>query len=203
MAGLTAAAAGPFLARLIRLDPAAVVRLRPAGPGTVALWGRVPWGVLVTCQAPASSIVDITVAAEALLRGLTHGDHTLPPARDQDWRWALPPGPGEAVEVLPAPSVRRLGAAAAETVRTTRGRVGDRVLRDALLAHVSITVAAADREIPVRQALVQALLRMGFMGTGDLRDVTVRTVGSWVGLAADSGSVWLHNAPNLKIRMVK
>ena len=41
--------AGAFLARLVRLDPAALVRLRPApGPGRTALWALLPCGVLVT-----------------------------------------------------------------------------------------------------------------------------------------------------------
>ncbi|HEY7272796.1 MAG TPA: hypothetical protein VH502_08685, partial [Actinoplanes sp.] len=39
--------AGAFLARLTRLDPAALVRLRAAGART-ALWARLPWNVLVT-----------------------------------------------------------------------------------------------------------------------------------------------------------
>ncbi|MER6593311.1 hypothetical protein ABT214_15950, partial [Micromonospora purpureochromogenes] len=40
--------AGAFLARLVRFDPATVVRLRPvAGAGRTALWARLPWDVLV------------------------------------------------------------------------------------------------------------------------------------------------------------
>jgi hypothetical protein len=40
--------AGAFLARLLKMDPNALVRLRPAGGGAVALWARLPFGVLVT-----------------------------------------------------------------------------------------------------------------------------------------------------------
>jgi hypothetical protein len=44
---LGVADAGAFLARLTRLDPGAPVRLRAAGERT-ALWGHLPWDVLVT-----------------------------------------------------------------------------------------------------------------------------------------------------------
>ena len=203
MAGLNPADAGPFLARLTRLDPAALVRLRGAGPGVVALWGRVPWGVLVTRQVPGPSIVDSTVTAADLLRTLTEGDGSLPPARDRDWRWALPPGEGSAVETLPADEVRRLGTAAADTLRAARGRVAERMLRDTLLDHVPIVVSTPAGEVPVRQGMVQAVLRMGFTNTDGRDQITVRIAGTWVGLAAEYGSVWLQNAPSLTIQLTK
>ncbi|OLB65064.1 MAG: hypothetical protein AUI10_08490 [Actinobacteria bacterium 13_2_20CM_2_72_6] len=203
MAGLTAAAAGPFLARLLRLDPGAVVRLRPAGEDTVALWARLPWGVLATRRVPGASAIDVTVGAGALLSALTEGDRQLPPARDRDWRWALPPSDGTALETLPATTVERLGAAAADTLRARRGAVGDRMLRDALLDHVPIVVSAGDERIPVRQGLVQAMLRMAFMSTDGQDQITVRISGAWVGLAAEHGSVWLQNTPSLAIQLAK
>jgi hypothetical protein len=203
MAGLTTATAGPFLARLLRLDPGAVVRLRSAEDGTVALWARLPWGVLASRRVPAESPVDRTVGAAALLSALTEGDRQLPPARDRDWRWALPPGEGTAVETLPAATVERLGVAAADALRARRGRVGDRMLRDALLDHVPIVVSTGDERIPIRQGLVQAMLRMAFMSTDGQDQITVRIAGTWVGLAAEHGSVWLQNAPSLAIQLAK
>jgi hypothetical protein len=203
MVGLTTATAGPFLARLVRLDPGAVVRLRPAGEGAVALWARVPWGVLVTRRVPGESPADVTVGAGALLSAVTAGDPQLPPGRDRDWRWALPPGEGTAVETLPAATVQRLGTAAADTLRAGRGRVGDRMLRDALLDHVPIVVSTGDERIPIRQGLIQAVLRMAFMGTDGQDQITVRIAGTWVGLAAEHGSVWLQNSPSLAIQLAK
>jgi hypothetical protein len=203
MGGLSGSAAAPFLGRLTRLDPGAVVRLRDAGGGAVALWGRLPWGVLVTRSVPGSGVTDTTVGAAALLRALTEGDGDLPPARDRDWRWPLPPGAGTAVETLPVASVHRLGAAAAEALRAGRGRVGDRMLRDALLDHVAVVVSTGDEEIPVRQSMIQAVLRMGFMSTDGHGQLTVRVAGKWVGLAAEHGSVWLQTAPSLTIHMAK
>jgi hypothetical protein len=203
MAGLGLADVGPFLARLTRLAPDAVVRLRPAGPDAIALWGRVPWGVLVTRTVSGAALPDITVGAAALLRSLTDGDGTLPPSRDRDWRWALPPGPGREVEEVPAGEIHRVGTAAAETLRAARGRVGERMLRDALLDHVPIVVTAEGVKIEIRQGLVQAMLRMAFMSTDESGRVTVRIAGTWVGLAAEYGRTWLQNAPSLAIQPAK
>ncbi len=203
MDGLSAAETVPFLARLTRLDPAAVVRLRPAAPGSVGLWARLPWRVLATRRLAGPSIVDTTVGAAELLRAFTEGDGRLPPARDADWRWPLPPGEGAAVEVLPVGAVRRVGIAAAETLRAARGRVGDRMLRDALLDHVSIRVSTEGHQVAVRQGLVQALLRMGFDGTEDDGEVAVRVAGSWIALAVEGAAVWLQNGPSLAIRLAR
>jgi hypothetical protein len=203
VAALTVADTAPFLARLTRLDPRALVRLRPAGPDAVALWGRVPWGVLVTRTVPGPSVTDTSVGAAALLTSLTDGDGELPPARDRDWRWALPAGPGQPVERLPAEEVRRLGTAAAETLRAARGRVGERMLRDALLDHVPIVVTVEQSKIEIRQGLIQALLRMAFIDTDGRHEVTVRMAGTWVGLAAEYGSVWQQKHPSLAIGLAK
>jgi hypothetical protein len=203
MAALNSVDVGPFLARLVRLDPAALVRLRPAGPDAVALWGRVPWDVLVTRTVPGSTGADTSVGAAALLDSLTHGDGELPPARDRDWRWTLPSGPGRAVETLPTQEVRRLGAAAAETLRAARGRVGERMLRDALLDHVPIVVTTDHDKIEIRQGLIQALLRMAFIDTDGRHEVTVRIAGTWAGLAAEYGSVWQQKHPSLAIFLAK
>lgn len=203
MAGLALPDVAPFLGRLTRLDSGAVVRLRPVGPDAVALWGRVPWGVLVTRTVPGSALPDVTVGAAALLRSLTDGDGTLPAARDRDWRWALPPGPGREVEELPTTEIHRVGTAAAETLRAARGRVGERMLRDALLDHVPIVVTADGVKIEIRQGLVQAMLRMAFTSTDTSARVTVRIAGTWVGLAAEYGRTWLQNAPSLAIQPAK
>jgi hypothetical protein len=203
MAGLNPADVAPFLARLTRLERDTVVRLRPAGTGTVALWGRVPWGVLVTRTVPGPVLPDTTVGAAALLHALTEGDRSLPPARDADWRWAVPPRSSRAVEELPAAELRRVGTAAAETLRAARGRIGERILRDALLDHVPIVVTAEGEKIEIRQGLVQAMLRMAFMSTNEGAQVTVRVAGTWVGLTADFGATWVQNGAGLAIQVAK
>lgn len=57
--------AGAFLARLVRLDPAAPVRLKTSG-GRVALWARLPWDVLVTREVAGHGPDDVTVSAREL-----------------------------------------------------------------------------------------------------------------------------------------
>jgi hypothetical protein len=201
----TPADARVFLGRLTHLDAAALVRLRPAGTGRTALWGRLPWGVLVTREVGAAApAADVTVAAAALLRA---GDGGLPERRDAGWRWPLPPDPGTVVEEVPAARLREVGAAAAVTLREVArdglaGRpVGSRMLREALLDHVPVVVQAPGAgRVEVPQRLVQGVLRMGFVGDGDA-EVRVRlAAGRWVGLAAPFGTAWLPPPGSLVLR---
>jgi hypothetical protein len=213
----TLADIGPFLGRLVRLDPAALVRLRtadegspagPAGDQRLTVWGRVPWQVLV-CRtvpvpaAPQPSMVDVTVPAAELLDRLAADPPRLPAARDAQWRWTLPASPGRAVESVPVADLVRLGAVAAATLRSGTGRVGQRMLRDALLDHVAIEVRADDIRVEVRQALVQAMLRMGFVTEGVQGTITVRTLGDWVGLEANAGSAWIQNRAMFAISILR
>jgi hypothetical protein len=188
-----------FLARLARFDPQALVRVRPAGPGRVTLWGMLPWGVLVTRTSRGFTSADRTVAVADLLAGVER-----PRVRDSEWRWALPPATVTSVEVLPAHVVRDVARAAAATLRqaSTEGvggqAVGARRLRDALLDHVAVTVTvdapgldagerlrerpgvrSAGRRIEVPQRLIQAVTRMGMLDLDDAepapRDASVTT----------------------------
>jgi hypothetical protein len=196
--------AGAFLARLVRLDPGALVRLRPDSGDVVALWARLPFGVLVTRRIRATVDGDATVAARALLDTLTVGSGPLPARRDASWRWPLPAGAGTVVERLPAEDLRRVGAAAAQTLRAAvaegvRGRaVGERMLRDALLDHVPIVVQTPDgARVEVPQRLVQAVERMGFVDDGGAE---VRTAGGWVGLSGAYGVAWHRTSTTLDVR---
>jgi hypothetical protein len=202
--------AGAFLARLTRLDPTAVVRLRSAGAsGRTALWARLPWTVLVTRMVSGEGPGDATVSAADLLAEVGRAGAALPVRRDADWRWPLPGSPGRVVETMTGAELRRIAAAAAGTLRTAAehgvgGRaVGQRVLRDALLDHVAVVVTQqrdADSGTPsggdgieVSQRLVQAVVRMGFLSPGTPADddwVQVRAAGRWVGLSAPFGAAW-------------
>ena len=199
--------AGAFVSRLVRLDPSAVVRLRPApGSSSAEMWAMLPFGVLVvrTLSGPVDG--DVTVEATALLAELAAGRAVAgsPRRRDADWRWALPPSHGRVVETIPAAEVGRVAAAASTTLRAAveggvGGRpVGERALRDALLDHVPIVVTGQDGErVDVSQRLVQAVVRMGFLGsTSGEESVAVRIAGPWIGLAASYGSAWYRrNSP--------
>ncbi|TDC66418.1 hypothetical protein E1258_02760 [Micromonospora sp. KC207] len=146
--GLTGVAdAGAFLARLVRLDPAALVRLRPAEPATppgvrvgdpsapgrsdggsgaggpaaatgrTALWARLPWGVLAVRTVAGTGCGDAAVPARDLLAALSSGAGELPARRDAQWRWPLPPPASRPVELLPAGELWRIAEAAAGTLR--------------------------------------------------------------------------------------
>ena len=207
--------AGAFLARVTRLDPGAVVRLRSAGGGAVALWCRLPFGVLVTRRVPGTADDDLTVAAGALAAVLAVPGAAWPARDDAAWRWPLPPVHGaRIVERLPTAEVRRLSEAAADTVRSAAaegvgGRaVGSRALRDALLDHVPVVVTTEGGErIAVGQRLIQAITRMGFLGSGrapdgsdPAPDVAILVAGAWVGLAAAYGSAWHRATDALLLR---
>ncbi|WP_229403480.1 hypothetical protein [Micromonospora okii] len=191
--GLTGVAdAGAFLARLVRLDPAALVRLRPASPpaapdarapgapaspggpaARTALWARLPWGVLAVRTVAGAGCGDATVPARELLAGLAAGEDALPARRDAQWRWPLPPPASRPVELLPAGELWRIAEAAAGALREAAahgvaGRaVGQRALRDALLDHVAVVVTPEDPPGPpveITQRVVQGVIRMGFLG---------------------------------------
>jgi len=205
--------AGAFLARLTRLDPATVVRLR-SGPGDqTALWARLPWSVVVSRLVAGAGPGDATVPAAGLLAELERGGDRLPERRDADWRWPLPPDrESRVLERIPAAELLRIAESAAGALRAASaggvsGRaVGERLVRDALLDHVAIEVTDEARgpraRVEVSQRLVQAVVRMGFLGHPDRaasHRVLVRTAGRWVGLSAPYGSAWLLRSNQLVI----
>ncbi|MCY9556016.1 hypothetical protein M5W98_30985, partial [Paenibacillus apiarius] len=71
-----------------------------------------------------------------------------------------------------------------------------------LLDHVAVVVTpdeAPRTPVEVSQRLVQALVRMGFLGAG-ADDVQVRTAGRWVGLVGPFGAVWSRTVADLALR---
>lgn len=205
--------AGAFLARLVRLDRGALVRLRPgSGSERTALWARLPWGVLVVHTVAGGGPGDATVAAGELLAELTAGGSALPVRRDAQWRWPLPPPAARRVETLPAAELRRVAEAAAAALRDAAGRgvggraLGERAVRDALLDHVPVVVTPDDSPatpVEVPQRLVQGLVRMGFLGPPEASGgVQVRAVGQWVGLVGPHGAAWLQRVTDLTVRPI-
>ncbi len=143
------AGVGEFLARLLRLDPQALVRLRPDSEGG-RIWAMLPFRVLVCRRLVVAPASDVTVAAADLRAWLEASPSSpgseQPRRRDSEWRWPLPSSEGRVVETIPVAELVRLAAAAARTVRTATaegvgGRaVGERALRDAMLDHIAIVV---------------------------------------------------------------
>ena len=191
-----------FLSRLVRLDPQALVRLRPQPP---AVWAMLPFGVLVTQHLEPPPVQDVTYRAADLLT-------TDAPAqrRDGEWRWPLPSSSGRVVETIPVAHIVRLAEAAARTVRTATAegvfgrRVGERALRDALLDHVAIVVTTDTGErLEIPQRMIQGLVRMGLHGvTGDSigdGQVTVSLAMGWIGLSGRHGSTWYRPISPLRL----
>jgi hypothetical protein len=181
-----------FLTRARRLDPAALVRLRPGAPGHLELWTVLPFDVLATITTAGRLDGDITVRAGDLDTALPAGP--LPARADHQWRGALPAHAGTVLEQLGPDECRRIGTAAGQTLAQARGKgVGDRRLRDVLLDHVALRVIVDDTEHPVQLRLVLGLLRMGFVTDGP---VLVRHTAGRLGLQTDTGTVWTR-APGL------
>lgn len=192
--------AGAFLARLVRMDPTGLVRLRPARPGVVELWARLPFGVLATRLVRSGLVEDATVRAAELLARLEHGESGLPGRHDMAWRSPLPPGPGQVLEAVPSGEFRRIARAAAETMRAAAGRgVGERRLRDELLDHVALVVSGEHHRDEVTVRLVQGVVRMGFLDTEDSAPVRIRRSGGWLGAQARFGCAWHHTERRLDL----
>ena len=188
--------AGAFCARLVRLDPAALVRLRPADGGLVTLWSRLPFEVLVGRTVRGTVADDATVRAADLLTALP-AEAGLPVRHDAQWRGALPPPAAEPVEQVPAAELRRVAELAAATLRDSAGRgVGERRIRDALLDHPAISLATPATEIAVPTRVVMALVRMGFLGDEPVR---FGTAGRWLSAHARNGAAWYQRPGGLTL----
>jgi hypothetical protein len=209
--------AGAFLARLVKLDPKGLVRLRPVGDGVVEMWAMLPFEVLVVRRIPTPLDADSTVGAAELLDTLSDDFPRSIRRRDEAWHWPLPPARSEVVERIPAAEIAAVARAASQTLRVAVAqgvggrRLGERMVRDALLDHVAIVATAAGTRVEVPQRLVQALMRMGFVrtpvepaeGIDDLVTqsetlVTVRSVAGWVGLDGSYGSAWYRPTSPLR-----
>jgi hypothetical protein len=214
--------AGAFLARVVRLDPQALVRLRPYGDGSVALWTWLNVGVLAVRVVPGTGPADVVVSASGLLDALASEavvpgavvpgvvvpgavvpGVVLPPRRDAEWRGPLP-GPGfRRLDVLPPDAVERLAVAGERTFKEAvaagagRSRSGARALTDAVLDHVAVAVTGpGDESADVPQRAVQTLVSLGFLGPDP---VAVDVTAAWLRLVGTYGAVHLRRGTGLGV----
>lgn len=204
-----------FLTRAVRLDAAAVVRIRRRGDGLLGVWtqtgfevlaGRVVRGTI----APA----DTCVAAESLRAALVAAPAgPVDPgwSMDSAWRGALPPEEGYVhVDDIPAKVLVDLAQRGVALARE-HGAQGPPA---SLLAQEVLEVSGADTTVGIPMRMVFALGAMGFVpGIG--RDaassaaidpaevVRVRASATWTRLDARFGSVHLRRSGGLGLDVLR
>ena len=203
----------PVVRRAAALDPRSLARFRLEG-STATAFVRLPFQVLVSRRVPAatSQPIDITFDCTELLAWYDGERPEEPPARDVQWRSALPPGRGwHQVDTVPDGIVRdlvRKGALAlTEAARSDAAPNAHQRsdIADALLDAVVLTVTAGEgadihaaelhtAEVTLRA--LSALTRMGFLPRGS--HIVVSVAGRWMRVAAEYGSVYLER-PGLGI----
>lgn len=183
---------GAFVARAVRLDQQAVVRLRDRGDGRVEAWAATPFDVLATRSARgAVEPSDVTVSGNELLAALAvvRGERLDPgPPRDLQWRSPLPPSKHwQTVDLVPA---RALADLADRGLAVARENVGPQGTPPAsLLDQTVLTVTGDGLEVKVPLRCLFALSGMGFLADGDEDHVRVTATDSWLRLDARYGAV--------------
>jgi hypothetical protein len=194
-----------FTERALRLDDAAVIRLRERAGGLVVAWVATGFDVL------ASRVVngrikpaDLSAGADALLAGLTatdRGSYIDPGfAMDSAWRGALPPETGFVhLDDIPARAVLELaqrGVALAKEHSSAHGPPAS------LLDQEVVAVSSGEESVGIPMRCVFALTAMNFLpqtGTGGQLDPTtvatdeivrVRAMPAWLRIDARFGSVY-------------
>lgn len=216
-----------FLTRALRLDEAAVVRLRRRGEGVLVAWVQTGFEVLATRIVRGTvQPADLCVAADSLWAALTATAGTakaIDPgwAMDSAWRGALPPDEGFVhVDDVPA---RVLVELAQHGVALTR-EAGAQGPPASLLAQEVLEVSGDEvpgrneTTVGVPMRMVFALGAMGFvpttghdtMAAGGIdagaiaadEVVRVRASNTWIRLDARFGSVYLRKSGGLGLSVL-
>jgi hypothetical protein len=205
-----------FTERALRLDDAAVIRLRERSGGLVVAWVATGFDVLAS-RVVAGRIRpgDQCAGADALTAGLTAMDRSgyVEPGfpMDSAWRGALPPQTGFVhLDDVPARvmlDLARRGVALAKEHSSAHGPPAS------LLDQEVVAVSSADSSVGIPMRCVFALTAMGFLpqsrSAGDLDPETVsadeivrvRALPAWLRIDARFGSVYRRRGdPALVLR---
>lgn len=182
-----------FTQRALRLDDAAVIRLRTRADGLIGAWVATGFDVLaVRVVAGRLAPADLTCSADALLRGLRDAgpDGVVDPGfpMDSAWRGTLPPETGFVhLDDVPAAVLADLARRGADLAREHAGPQGPPA---SLLDQEVLQVSSASATAAVPMRCVLALAAMGFMpdAAGDV--VRVRVLPGWLRIDARFGSVF-------------
>lgn len=198
-----------FIDHVLRLDDAAVIRLRTRSPGLLTAWVATGFDVLAS-RVVAGEVRpdDLSVGADALARGLSAMDPSgyINPgfAMDSAWRGALPPESGFAhLEDIPARVLLDLAQRGAQLVKEHSSSHGPPV---SLLDQEVIQVSSGDVSVGLPMRCVFALTAMGFLPQSpDAVDadeiIRVRILPTWLRIDARFGSVYRRRGdPALLLR---
>jgi hypothetical protein len=198
-----------FVEHALRLDGAAVIRLRARSAGLLSAWVATGFDVL------ASRVVvgkvrpdDLSVGADSLARGLSVMDDSgyVDPGfpMDSAWRGALPPESGFThLEDVPARVMLDLAQRGARLAKEHSSSHGPPV---SLLDQEVIRVSSADTSVGLPMRCVFALTAMGFLPQSpnaiDADEmIRVRILPTWLRLDARFGSVYRRRGhPALVLR---
>jgi hypothetical protein len=185
-----------FVDNAIRLDDAAVIRLRARSAGLLTAWVATGFEVL------ASRVVagklrpdDLSVGANELARGLSAMDASgyVDPgfAMDSAWRGALPPESGFThLDDVPAPVLLDLAQQGARLAKEHSSSHGPPV---SLLDQEVIQVSSNEVSVGLPMRCVFALTAMGFLPQSpeDADEIIrVRITPAWLRIDARFGSVY-------------
>ena len=186
---------GAFVQRALRLDEAAVIRLRERGGGVVVAWAATGFEVLAS-RVVAGRVQpgDLCAGADALVAAPRNADGYVDPgfAMDSAWRGALPPDTGFVhLDDVPAATLVELSERGASLAREHSGAHGP---PPSLLDQEVLTVSAGDESAGVPMRCVFALTAMGLLPDPIPADevVRVRVSPAWLRIDARYGSVYRH-----------
>jgi hypothetical protein len=198
-----------FVERAVRLDAAAVIRLRARSGGLLGAWVATGFDVLAS-RVVAGTVRpdDLSVGADELARGLAAVDDSgyVNPGFPMDsvWRGALPPDSGFThLDDVPARLMLDLAQRGAQLAKEHGSAHGPPV---SLLDQEVVRVSAADVSMGIPMRCVFALTAMGFLPQSpevvDVDEIVrVRVLPAWLRIDARFGSVYRRRGdPTLVLR---
>ncbi|MDV7357028.1 hypothetical protein R4282_28920 [Rhodococcus oxybenzonivorans] len=209
-----------FVARVVRLDESAVVRLRQRGANRLTVWAATGFDVLAVRTVGGSVSPDDTSAAGdqllTALRSVNTGDIDPGYSMDSAWRGALPPAEGFVhIDDVPARvlvDLAQRGAALAQEHGSSQGPPASLLDQEVLQVH------GAGQTVGVAMRVVFALTALGFIPhagsdrlTADIdleridasELVRVRATASWLRVDARFGSVYRHRGGTIPLSVTR
>nr|WP_158019250.1 hypothetical protein [Mycobacterium basiliense] len=198
-----------FVEHAMRLDNAAVIRLRARSSGLLTAWVATGFDVLAS-RVVAGKVRpnDVSVGADGLARGLTAMDASgyvdVGYPMDSAWRGALPPESGFThLDDVPARTMLDLAQSGARLAKEHGSAHGPPI---SLLDQEVIQVSSGDVVVGLPMRCAFALTAMGFLPqTAAAIDademIRVRVLPTWLRLDARFGSVYRRRGhPALVLR---